>query len=268
MHELAIYGQLSYLLMVALTPRQTVELFHLVFLRALFANAGDKRLIAIKGGINLRFYFQSVRFSEDLDLDVATIAKGTLENRVDRLLDSAAVTAPLRSRGIAIEEVSKPKQTETVQRWKVALVPVDATRPEHTKLEFSRRDGTDAAELDPVDAAIAKVYALPAFLATHYRCQEAVEQKIDALARRTQTQPRDVFDLHVLFARPDAPVRIEEPEHGWFDKAIANAMELTYDQYVSLVVAYLDPDHAPLYSSQETWATMQLSVVENIEKLR
>jgi predicted nucleotidyltransferase component of viral defense system len=52
-----------------------VELFHLVFVRALFSELSDKRLVAIKGGINLRFYFQSVRFSEDLDLDVAGLAE-------------------------------------------------------------------------------------------------------------------------------------------------------------------------------------------------
>ena len=48
-----------------MNTRQVVELFHLVFVRALFSNLPDKTLIAIKGGINLRFYFQSVRFSED-----------------------------------------------------------------------------------------------------------------------------------------------------------------------------------------------------------
>lgn len=251
-----------------LSARHVVELFHLIFLRALFANAGDKRLLAIKGGINLRFYFQSVRYSEDLDLDVATIAKGTLENRVDRLLASPAVVQPLRARGIAIAEISKPKQTATVQRWKVAVGAPGAPFPEHTKIEFSRRDGTDAAELDAVDAEIAKAYGLPVFLATHYRCREAIEQKIGALAGRTQTQPRDVFDLHLLFARPDAPQKLEQPEPGWFDKAIANATELTFEQYQALVVAFLEPDHAALYSSQETWEAMLLGVVDSIDKLR
>jgi hypothetical protein len=44
-------------------PRQSVELFHLVFLRALFATAEDRERVALKGGCNLRFYFGSVRYS-------------------------------------------------------------------------------------------------------------------------------------------------------------------------------------------------------------
>src|SRR3954463_7565126 len=104
-----------------MTPRKIVELFHLVFVRAVFASLGDKRLLAVKGGINLRFFFQSVRFSQDLDLDVMTMSKEALENRVDRLLQNPAVVSPLKARGILIQEISKPKQTETVQRWKLGV---------------------------------------------------------------------------------------------------------------------------------------------------
>src|SRR5687768_1538565 len=102
-------------------PRQAVELFHLVFVRALHASLADKTLLAIKGGINLRFFFGSPRLSEDLDLDVFTMSKGTLENRVDKLLASPAVVAPLKAHGLVIKDISKPRQTETAQRWKLGL---------------------------------------------------------------------------------------------------------------------------------------------------
>ena len=59
-----------------LSARATVELFHLVFLRALVAKGEDKGLIALKGGCNLRFYF--------------------VKNKVDRLLRSPLVLAPSR----------------------------------------------------------------------------------------------------------------------------------------------------------------------------
>ena len=49
------------------SDRQAVELFHLLFLRQL-ASGADRARIALKGGCNLRFYFGSVRYSEDLDL--------------------------------------------------------------------------------------------------------------------------------------------------------------------------------------------------------
>lgn len=251
-----------------MTARQIVELFHLVFVRALFANVGDKTLLAIKGGINMRFYFQSVRFSEDLDLDVITMSKAALENRVDRLLASPTVTSPLKARGIVIQEVSKPKQTQTVQRWKLEVASPSASIRDRTKIEFSRRETVKSAVLERVDEEIANAYQLPAFLANHYTCADAVRQKIHALAERDQPQPRDVFDLHVLFGRTDAPSAVDEQARGWIDAAGANAAELTYDQYVSLVVAYLDPQHAELYASRDAWEAMQLGVLERLEALR
>ena len=51
-----------------LSPRKAIELFHLVFLRALVAKNEDRGLVSLKGGCNLRFYFASVRYSEDIDL--------------------------------------------------------------------------------------------------------------------------------------------------------------------------------------------------------
>jgi len=190
-----------------ISARNVVELFHLIFLRALFSDVADKTLLAIKGGINLRLFFESVRFSEDLDLDVMTMSKGTLEKRIDRLLQSPVIVSPLRARGLIISDISKPKQTDTVQRWKLSVAARDASIDERTKVEFSRRANVEAARLEPVAAEVARTYAIPPFLATHYRCPEAVRQKIHALEGRAEPQPRDVFDLHVLFARPDAQRR-------------------------------------------------------------
>lgn len=104
-----------------LSVRQSTELFHLVFLRALVAKGEDKSLVALKGGCNLRFFFGSVRYSEDMDLDVVVIAKETLKRKVARLLVSPVVTAPLKTHGLTIVETSTPKQTDTTQRWKFGL---------------------------------------------------------------------------------------------------------------------------------------------------
>src|SRR5262245_10025413 len=153
-----------------MTARQIVELFHLVFVRALFANLNDKNLLAIKGGINMRFYFQSPRLSEGLDLDVMTMSKGTLENRVDRLLASPTVTSPLRARGVVIQDISKPKQTNTVQRWKLEVASPSASIHDRTKIEFSRRARVDAALVERIDEEVANAHQIPAFLANHYPC--------------------------------------------------------------------------------------------------
>ena len=100
--------------------RQTIEIFHLLFLRAFGARV-DKVLFALNGGCNLRFFFKSIRYSEDMDLDIHTMSVGTLRNNVSRLLDAPSFVQTLRAQGIEIARTSLPKQTNTTQRWKLAL---------------------------------------------------------------------------------------------------------------------------------------------------
>lgn len=254
---------------MALTVRQSTELFHLVFLRALFAKGEDKGLIALKDGCNLRFYFGSVRYSEDMDLDVVVIARDTLKNRVDRLLKSPAVTAPLKTYGLIIVETSAPKQTETTQRWKVGLQRAGDELPIRTKVEFSRRDAIKGAKYEVTDREVLRPYALTPMLATHYTTAMAIRQKLHALAARTEPQARDVFDLSLLLARPDAAeFALDDDAKKWLDDAIDHAMGLSFDEYASKVVAYLDPSHAEVYAGREAWAAMQEDVVVRLEALR
>jgi hypothetical protein len=65
------------------SARQYIELFHLVFLRAVSAKGENKSLFALKGGCNLRFFFRSLRYSEDID--VAIVAKDTLKNKLSSI---------------------------------------------------------------------------------------------------------------------------------------------------------------------------------------
>ncbi len=50
---------------------QYVELFHLLFLDQLGRKL-DKSFYALKGGCNLRFFMKSIRYSEDVDIDIRT----------------------------------------------------------------------------------------------------------------------------------------------------------------------------------------------------
>jgi len=76
------------------SERQAIELFHLVFVAHLGRRV-DKALFAIKGGCNLRFYCRSIRYSEDIDFDIRTMAKATLANNVDTILASPAFNQAL-----------------------------------------------------------------------------------------------------------------------------------------------------------------------------
>src|SRR5437867_1758937 len=116
-----------------LSDRQVVELFHLHFVR-LLCSGPDRDRFVIKGGCNLRFFFESVRYSEDIDLDVARLPVHTLKEKVARVLDGQPLALTLRSRGIAVRDVTAPKQTETTQRWKVALTAEGRALELHTKI--------------------------------------------------------------------------------------------------------------------------------------
>jgi predicted nucleotidyltransferase component of viral defense system len=250
------------------SPRASVELFHLVFLRALTAKGDDKARIALKGGCNLRFFFESVRYSEDIDFDVVSITKETLRNKVDRLLSGPIVVTPLRAAGLDVSEVTAPKQTDTTQRWKVGLVVRGASVPLRTKIEFSRRSAIAGAVFEATSLALTRPYGLTPVLASHYGLRTAIVQKVHALAERTEPQVRDVFDLAHLFARPAAAqLTLSAAEKAWVLPAVERAVTMSYDDYASTVVAYLEPDHAPAFASRSAWDAMQENVVRALEAL-
>jgi hypothetical protein len=141
------------------TERQAIEVFHLTFVAHLGRRV-DKALFAIKGGCNLRFFCRSIRYSEDIDFDIRTMATATLANNVDTILASAAFTQALRAKEIDVEHVTSAKQPDTTQRWKAGIrFAGGPTIP--TKIEFSRRRGLDDGhQLEPVDPELIRTYQL------------------------------------------------------------------------------------------------------------
>jgi hypothetical protein len=63
---------------------EAIEAFHLAFLAQL---SKDPNKVVVKGGQNLRLFFESVRHSDDLDMDVSVTAQ-TLKNKVNKILAS------------------------------------------------------------------------------------------------------------------------------------------------------------------------------------
>jgi predicted nucleotidyltransferase component of viral defense system len=244
-------------------------MFHLAFLRALVAKGENKSLIALKGGCNLRFYFGSVRYSEDMDFDVIVVARDTLKNKVDRLLQSPLIVSPLKTRGITLAEVSAPKQTETTQRWKVGLSVRGLDLPIRTKVEFSRRDSIRGAAFEDVNREVKQQYGFTQVLAMHYTTHAAIAQKIHALAARTEPQARDVFDLELLFARPESSdLKLTAAQKRWLPDAVEHALAISSDEFRSKVVAYLDAEQVAPYETRAAWDAMQQAVVDRLEALR
>ena len=249
-----------------LGERQAIEVFHLLFLRAFGARV-DKGLFALKGGCNLRFFHKSSRYSEDMDLDIRALSVGTLRNTVDRVLSTPAFAQTLRTQQIDIAEVTRSKQTETTQRWKVGLL-VGGITPLPTKIEFSRRALDGGLDVAPVDPELIRAYRLYPVLVQHYDASTAFWQKVLALALRSQTQARDVFDLKHLLDTAGAP---GEPPHNIrakLGRAIEAALSIDYDAFAGQVVAYLEPDYQDHYRRRQTWETLQNEVVNALEALQ
>ena len=104
------------------------------------------------------------------------------------------------------------------------------------------------------------------FLAPHYPLAPAMRQKVGALAGRSVVQARDVFDLAVLFAKSGGNVEALQPIRPVLPKAIERAMDVSYDDFKSQVVSYLQAEHVDTYGSREAWDALQMQVVDVLEK--
>lgn len=259
---------MHYLPVPALTPIQAVEAFHMLFLRALEAKV-DRSLYVVKGGVNLRAWFGSLRYSEDLDVDVLRGEAFELRDKVDAVLVGQAFQGLLRAQRLELLRSSKPKQTGTTQRWKFELGVTGRAHPLHTKIEFSRRGAEEEYSLEPMLAEIVRPYGIPAPTAHHYTAAAATRQKIEALAGRRTTQARDIWDLEHLFrvCRAD-PRPLQASSQQALDIAIERVMDMQYDAYKAQVVSFLAREHQELHGSREAWQRIQELVVQRLMELQ
>lgn len=245
-------------IIIVMSIREAIEFFHLVFLRHL-AERLDNALFTLKGGCNLRFFYKSIRYSEDIDLDIKTIAVSTLQKNVRKVLGTKSLIDLLESRGVSIENISEPKQTGTVQRWKLSLKLRDLSARLPTKIEFSRRDSSEKSVTEAIDSEIIRVYQLYPIIVPHYDRESAAIQKIRALIGRNETQARDVFDLSLLSPPPQTIDRIPQEE---LEEAKSRAISLSFSDFKSQVVAFLSPEYQQYYSQTERWEEILLKVTK------
>lgn len=246
---------------------QSIEIFHLLFLRAFGARV-DKSLFALKGGCNLRFFFKSVRYSKDMDFDIQTMSIGTLRSNVSRLLEGPSFTQAVRALGIEIVRSSLPKQTGTTQRWKLTLRITESGAEVPTKIEFSRRGLDDEKAVEPVDAGIIRTYRLYPVIVQHYSVHAALAQKVSALALRKQVQSRDVFDLKLLLDAGGGERPLQATAATHLSTAIGNALAVDYDAFAGQVLAFLEPEYQEHYGNRKVWAQLQGQVIDGLEALR
>jgi len=245
---------------------QAVEQFHLLFLTQLGARF-DKKLYALRGGCNLRFFWKSIRYSKDIDLDVHTIAKQTLRKNIRQILDAPGFKRILQTAKLELTSISEPKQTSTTHRWKIHLRSQASAADLPTRIEFSRRNNFDPGiEFGSADSEIVAAYNLRPVIASHYGLETAFNQKIDALINRKETQARDVFDLEFLSQRGAKGSAVKMDKDSLI-KASEITLSVSYDQFLSQVVSYLLPEYHEYYRSRNAWDRIQENVIRTLEAL-
>ena len=152
-----------------MTPRQQI---HVDIMKSVARSLADTPLI-LKGGTALLFAYGLDRFSEDLDFDSNKHLR--LENRIEK------ATNPL----IRIDSVDVPKNTETVQRYRVAYSTRGVSG--FLKIEVSCRDSYDSSRSHFHEEI--RVYDLPVL----------VDHKLEAFQNRTVA--RDLYDLHFMLTQ-------------------------------------------------------------------
>ncbi len=237
------------------------EIFHFLFLERLL-RISDPKFYILKGGVNLRFFFKSPRYSEDMDLDVVGGAVHTLKKNGYKILRDASFLRNLKTFGIEnlqLNDPTKAKQTDSVQRFRVRLITA-AGEELPTKVEFSRREKNKLPfSFDLIEPEIARKYQRLSFRCQHYEASAALNQKIVALAKRDVTQVRDVFDLFLLHTggyKTDPDLIKKET----LLSARKNLESLSYADYHGQVEEYLDPEVRVHYGGENNWGDTKTTV--------
>lgn len=209
--------------------------------------------------MNLRFYFRSPRYSEDMDLDVLAGSVETPRRNGYRILEDRGLLRALQSYGISRIELNDPakaKHTATTQRFRLRLVNAAGVALP-TKVEFSRRGSDDAFVMETLDPGIALPYRRLAYSCQHYRADAAVRQKILALANRAEVQARDVFDLFILWRGGHiGPGTSSSVDPSDLARATDNVLALDYPAYAGQVLPYLASDALREFESLAAWNEM------------
>ncbi len=247
------------------------EVFHFCFLEQLL-KVSDPNIYILKGGVNLRFYFNSPRYSEDMDIDVLAGSVETLKKNGYKILNDDSFRRKLKIYGIQdfiINDPTKAKQTETTQRFRLRLVN-QAGDELPTKVEFSRRKKEVTAYsylVERMNIEIGRKYNRLAFAAQHYDANTAIIQKIEALAGRKEVQARDVFDIFILEIGGQAK---DFSSKLISKKVLLEAQEallsIDYKDYAGKVLEFLDEKDKVNYSGREVWSEIQARVMDLINK--
>jgi hypothetical protein len=253
--------------MALLSETAIREAFHLLFLERLFTSSNASQYV-LKGGTNMRFFFGSPRYSEDMDLDVVAGSVGTLKKNGFKILGDKSFARVMQGFGVTaiqINDPTKAKQTDTTQRFRVRLVTTAGIELP-TKIEFSRRPPKDAYGVvkENIPGERVRPYGRLGFPCPHYDGNSAALQKARALPGRETPQCRDVFDLHILslggHATPSRIGRALSTQERHQARVVVEALE--FEAFQGQVVEFLEVEHRARFGTSAAWDAMRLQVLE------
>jgi len=257
----------------SLSPVAARELVHLLILQRV-VGLRDGGGVTVKGGVNLRLFFSSVRYSEDMDLDGTGEASAAIRSCLKGVFEDRQFTERLQRHGVrGLDPGEGPnKDTETTFRYKFGVIVGGGVRyPTKVEVSFRARSPADRMVSEPPEAGILKSFGLASVELRHYVREAAVRQKIEALAGRREAQARDVFDLDVLvrdratdeliafLARTLPRRRLEE--------GYERALGISYGEYEGQVFEFLAEEARLHYGTQSTWDEIRLRTAALIEKV-
>ena len=250
------------------SPLQIREVFHLEFLRW-FARKLEADRYVLKGGVNLRLFFKSIRYSEDMDIDITGSRVEKVKETVMEILAVRGLTDSLKSFGIeriVAPDLAKAKQTETTQRFKIHLLTAGGVDL-FTKIEFSRRGRKGSPVVEPVSSEILRAYKMAPLLVPHYDAASAVAQKIQALAQRTVLEARDIFDLFLLSSQYEGSEQNKlEVSRTILKTAHDNIFLVEFSRFRDTVAAYLRAEDQKAFSSPAVWDEIKLKTSHFLEE--
>ena len=249
---------------------QIREIFHLEFLRY-FGRKIKPSLYVLKGGVNLRLFFNNIRYSEDMDLDVSGAEVHVIKDCVMDILKMRYFQENLKPFGIKNilpPAIERAKQTETTQRFKIHLIN-SADMDLFTKIEFSRRGMTGEMDVNSPSESLLRTYKITPVLIPHYNIYAAMRQKICALAGRPIVQARDIFDIYILSSQldPDKAKKEVSVPKNMFLKAREHIFDIKFEEFRDTVISYLSTEDRAVYNNSASWEEICLKAASFLEQL-
>lgn len=250
------------------SPLQLREVFHIEFLRMLGRRIKPQNYV-LKGGVNLRLFFKSRRYSEDMDIDISGIRVHSLKDTVTDILHTRSFIDNLCSFGIKKiipPDMAKAKQTETTQRFKIHIINT-AGEDLFTKIEFSRRGVTGTVLVQAVNETILRAYKISQLLTPHYDAASAVFQKIHALFGRSTVQARDIFDIFIVlpYLQEDSRAYLAGISEKVRRAAYERIFEVEFSVFKDTVVSYLCEEDMKVYGNPASWEEIRIKTAECIQ---